>query len=159
MASHSMEKSVAASGDLRSAVSTFWSRTATRTRVKQKQPIKNNNRDNDNNSENKMLEVAFHPWSNVDDNHTHSGHNYNVPSSPAVLTCCAPTRRQLRQPPHSTRSGQQQLCQPQGTDNSRNGARKRGKSKSLGKCARRTRRWLFYPTKKNKEPGGSADTC
>ena len=45
--------------------------------------------------------------------------------SPALQTCCAPTRRQLHQPQHSTRSGQQQPCQPQGTDNSKNGAYKR----------------------------------
>ena len=62
---------------------------------------------------------------NVDDTDTHSDHNCNVPSSSAVQTCCAPTCRQLHQPQHATRSEQQQPCQPQRTDNSKNGARNR----------------------------------
>ena len=61
----------------------------------------------------------------MDDNDTHSGHNYNVPSSFAVQTSSASNRRQHHQPQHSTRSGQRQPCQPQGTDNSKNGARNR----------------------------------
>ena len=40
----------------------------------------------------------------MDDNDNYSGHNYHVPSSPAVQTCCAPSRRPLHRPQHSTRS-------------------------------------------------------
>ena len=83
----------------------------------------NNNRDNDNNCKNNDNCDSLRPGGNVADHGTHSGHNRNVRSNPAEQTCCAPTRRQQHQQQHSTRSGQQQPGQPQGTDKSMNGAR------------------------------------
>ena len=89
--------SVAASGDSGSALPDVWSRTAKRTCVtpKPRWSINNNNKDNDNNSKKSNNRDSLHFGGNVDDSDTHSGHNYNVPSSSAVHTCCAPTRRQL----------------------------------------------------------------
>ena len=61
----------------------------------------------------------------MDDNNTYCDHIIYERSCSVVQTCWAPTRRQLHQPQHSTRSGQQQPCQPQGTDISKNGVRNR----------------------------------
>ena len=47
----------------------------------------NNNRDDDNNGKNSNNSCNLQAWGNEDDNDTHSGHNYNVPSGSAVQTC------------------------------------------------------------------------
>ena len=88
---------------------------------------------------------------------------HNVPSSSAVKTCSAPTRRQLHQPQRSTRSEQQQLCQPQGTNNSKNGARNRAANAIAQTSAQDELAVDFFQKKKktvkNNGPGGSADEC
>ena len=92
---------------------------------------------------------------NVDDYGTYSGHNCHGHSSPAVQTCCAPACRQLKQPQHSPRSGQQQPCQPQGTHNSKNGSPNRAANAIAKTSTQDELNVDFLPTKmKNLGPGG-----
>ena len=123
------------SGDSGSAISAFWSRTAERTRVMPKPwwSINNNknnknNRHKDHNSKNRNNSGKIPPQRRGRRRHAQWS---QLHSSSAVQTCCAPTTRQLHQPQHSTRSGQQQLCQPQGTNKSKNGARNRARRTCL----------------------------
>ena len=74
------------------------------------------------NTENSNNSASLLPSGNVEEHDTTAT---TYPPVSAVQTCCALTRRQLHQPQHSTRWGQQQPCQPQGTDSSKNGARNR----------------------------------